>query len=294
MPGKSHSLLVAVGVASVATWMIAPGTPVAIQAATTDVLADTDGDFLPDVVEWAVLTSATHADTDGDFVPDFIEVVQRGAPRQASFSLAVDHEMRVVVTAPPCGSPDQTSWLHLFVRFASAQTPVSGFGVWFETPLVPGLQLPLDGLFAGEMVVRERSTPEDGQWLQVSVPMAATSFLQALTPCSIHAAATLGGRNLHTAVNLIDVQGTVASILPFGNGRFAIQSIAPPVNAANLSNKVCLLDLAEVGSGPGGTVYEVVDADCEDCNELECGVSCPQSVGWILTIPGGIDVLTGG
>jgi hypothetical protein len=59
------------------------------------------------------------------------------------------------------------------------------------------------------------------------------------------------------------------------------------------TNKVCVLDLNEVGSGPGGVVYEIVDADCQDANELECGAGCSQSIGSILTIPGGQAALRG-
>jgi hypothetical protein len=44
----------------------------------------------------------------------------------------------------------------------------------------------------------------------------------------------------------------------------------------------------EAGSGPGGTVFEVMAASCEDCNDVECSSQCPQSVGWVVTIPGGL------
>jgi hypothetical protein len=293
MVGKLTVLLLAFGAASTATWALLPATPQTVRAGGSDCLADTDDDFLPDLVEWGVLTSATNPDTDGDGVGDFVEVVQKGAPRCEGEPLALDHEMRLVLTAPPVGSPDQTSWIHLFIRFAAASTPVTSFHVWFETPWAPGLRVPLESLFAGASM-EERITTNQGVWLRASVPLVDASLLQQLLPCGVYAEATIGGQLRQTGVTLLDVQGTIATIVPYGRRRenqFAFQSIAPPACSGPGTNKVCVLDMAEVGSGPGGTVFEITAAECTDSNELECGAGCAQSVGWILTIPGGLAAL---
>ncbi|MEO6596588.1 MAG: hypothetical protein ABIP94_17690 [Planctomycetota bacterium] len=240
-----------------------------------------------DSVEWAVLTSALNPDTDGDTIPDFVEVVQRGAPRHPSFPLALDQEMRIVITAPPLGSLDQTACLHVLVRVVGSAS-VTSFATWLVLPQFPGAQVPLDLLSLSGAVLRDRMTLEDGHWLHVSVPLVSTSIIEQMLPCSLHAQATIGGRILHSCATLIDVQGAISTIVPYDQSRFAVQSIARPPIGGSLSNKVCVLDLTEVTPGPGGTMFLVTHAFCDDCNELECGAGCPLSVGLILTIPGGL------
>ncbi|MBL9079247.1 MAG: hypothetical protein JNL08_17225 [Planctomycetes bacterium] len=265
-----------------------------VDATPTSVLMDTDGDFLPDVVEWAVMTSSTNADTDGDLSPDFVEVVQRGAPRFVDDPLPIDHEMRVVMTAPAGGAAGPTAWLHLLMRFAVDPTKFENFTVWFEPPWAPGLKVPLEGLFSSA-ILSQRNTTTDGIWLCASVPLVSASLLQTLLPCGIYGRALIDGRQVEAGVSLLSMQNETVCMVPFGprgSDQFAFQSIAAATASTSTgTNRVCVVDLREVGSGPGGTVFEVSAADCVDCNELECSPSCAQSVGWLVTIPGGLATL---
>jgi hypothetical protein len=293
MLGKKLSSLLAAFVAVTATWWALPSERATAHAWELGILEDTDNDFLPNCVEWAVMTNSSSPDTDGDGIGDFVEVVQRGQPREPSAPLALDQEMRIVVTGPGIGSGPQTAWVHLFFRFVGAVPPISSFDVWVDLPQYPGLRVPLSILAEGDIVFRDRLTAQDGYWVQVSVPIVSISFLQLFLPCSFHAEASIGGRYVHTGVQVIDMQGVVSTLVPYRE-HFAIQAITPnPGSPTAVSNRVCLIELEEVGSGPGGTIYQVVDAFCDDCNELECDASCPQSIGWILTIPGGLATLGG-
>lgn len=287
------ALVLALGFAGATTWWIAPAERQRIDAGTPSVLTDTDGDFLPDVVEWVVMTNAAEPNSDGDDTCDFVEVVQDGSPRYADDPMALDHEMRVVLTSAAPGSGDQTSWLHVLMRFATESANVSAFSVWFEPPWAPGLRLPLESLFAGALF-EQRVTPNEGTWMRASLPLLSSGMLQTLLPCGFYGEVVVDGQIRRTGTTLLDLQGDVVTVVPFGSrssDRFAFQTIAPPLAAMSASNRVCVIDLREVGSGPGGTVFEVAAADCEDCNELECGASCAGSVGWILTIPGGMSAL---
>jgi len=300
MAGSARFSLLAFAAALSAAWWSLPREPHCIQATTANPLEDTDGDFLPDQVEWAVMTSAASADTDGDTVCDFIEVVQRGRPRQPNFPPPLDHEMRIVVSSPGPMVTDQTTWLHVMVRFVETAIPVDQFAIWFETPLAPGVRIPLDGILLAAPTITTRTTPVDGVWLMVSAPLVAVSVLQQVLPCSIQCEGFFGGRHVRTGVSLFDVQGSVCTLVPFAvptqhyeNPGFAVQTIGvTPATVVDM-NKVCVLDLVEVGSSAGGTIFEVASAECVDCNELECGTGCGGSVGWLITIPGGTAVLTG-
>lgn len=277
-------------VAGALTWR----TPAPVVRATeTDPLLDSDDDFLPDCVEWAVLTSTSNPDTDGDLIPDFVEVVQRGTPRLPSAPHPVDQEMRVVVTGPPVGS-NGTAWLHLFLRMVEPGTPLTSFDAWLELAMFPGVRLSFDMFSLGPATFRQRDAGAQGVFVQLSVPLISVGLLHQILPCSIHAESVLGGRLIHSGVGLFNVQGSIATVVPFDGARCAVQTIAPVVGGGGLSNRVCLLDLEDVGSGPSGTNYIVRKACCEDCNELECVLpSCAGSVGWVITIPGGLGALNG-
>ncbi|MFO1076496.1 MAG: hypothetical protein U1E73_02080 [Planctomycetota bacterium] len=262
------------------------GSTERVAAEGEDSLIDSDGDFLPDAIEWAVLTSPTNPDTDADLIPDFVEVVQRGSPRQPNTPLPIDNEMRVVVTGPSLGCQDPAE-LHLLFRFFGTAVALNSLQTWVEVSAFPGLQIPLSVYSFGSPEIRTRQTANDGLWVIVSVPMASEAILRSLLPCSIGATADLGGRVVHAGVRLVDIGGVTSSLVSFGDGRWVFQSIGQQPITNLGSNRVCVLTLESAGSGPGGSLYQIVDADCEDCNELECGPSCQQSIGWVIPVPGG-------
>lgn len=279
-------------VAAALAW---PSETRVVHATGGDALADTDGDFLPDSVEWIALTSAANGDTDDDGVGDFLEFVQRGLPRQASEPMPLDHEMRIVVTGAQPGAASDAAWLHIFIRRAEAAAPLTSFTAWLELPLLPGVQLPFDPFALPGADCAMRDAGNDGQWLRFSAPLLGAPLLQAILPCSFHAVAAIGGRTVQSGFKAFDAQGAVATLSRFRADGYAVQSIAPPANpAGGSSNRVCVLELQEIGAGPGGTLFSVVDADCEDCNELECVLTnCAQSIGWVISVPGGSGTLGG-
>jgi len=298
--------LVSVGLATAAAWRASQHSiPLrAEEPASTWLLADSDDDFLPDVVEYAILSSANSNDTDGDGSQDFVEFVQKGRPSLAGDPLPVDQEMRVLVTGSPAGSGLDVVWFHVFLRVVDSTKLVRGFETWIEWPWLPGEQLSFDMLSLGPPIYRERSTPNQGTWVSLSVPVASVGLVQSLCPMSVCAQAKVGGRRIRSVSPIYDIAGELRSLVPFGTG-YALQQLYPaPLPSlfdsvgssisSSLSNRVCVLELAEAGIGPGGALYEVVAADCQDCNDVECSTACGDAVGWVLTLPGGLPALDSG
>lgn len=302
MHPKSTVRLMAVGLATtLVAWSI-PDNTVAAGGTEGECAAslDSDGDFLPDAVEWVMLTNAHSADTDADGSTDFVEVVEAGLPRHSSPSLPADQQMRLILTGPSPGSSDPRTWMHVFHR---VMTPVNGAGVsaiqtfdmWLEGPLWPGLEFPLNAFASGEVVYRERSTPNDGIWIQLSIPLVSEALLHGVLPCTICTETTVSGQVLTSGQKLINAGGSIASLVPYSPGLFVLQTLTPfaPTPLPAESNRVCVLEMQEQSTGVSGTSYLVVSADCEDANELECSASCQASVGWNIIIPGGTQMIGG-
>ena len=101
---------------------------------------------------------------------------------------------------------------------------------------------------------------------------------------------------LPTKMPIIDRQGVTCTLVPYGSSLYAVQSITPFVmgSTSTVNNRICVMRLQSVGSGSGGPTFQVVGAECQDCNDLMCGVDCANSVGQIITLPGGPGSITGG
>jgi hypothetical protein len=289
------SILLATALAAVGL-VFSSSEPQRLRADVTSIDLDTDGDFLPDCVEWVCLTSASSANTDLDGAGDFVEVVQKGRPRQANAALPADHEMRIVVTSNPTANGNEVI-LHLLFRFMGGPELLNQFDCYAELGAVPGLRIPLSTLSLQPVSVQQRVVPGEGLWVRYSVSLVSEQVLRSVLPCSIGSSAVIGSRSVETTIPLFEQGGSTCSVVPFAPGLFAIQSVSAPVAGAVgalPNNRVCVLQLQPIGGGSGGSAFLVSGAECQDCNDLVCGVECAASVGTVVVLPGGPGSITGG
>jgi len=270
-----------------------------MEATTPAYLADTDGDFLADVIEWAVLTNSTRPDTDADGISDFVEVVQFGTPLHAGLPSAQDHEMRTVVTVEDDPFLGEIVWMHFLFRFMGVGGQSVQLDPWIE---LMGARVPFGLQFGSQNVfLEQRVDPYEGHFAVLSTRLADRATLQSLLPCTFGADARIGTRTLRVGTHTFDLDGQFSHLVPIGapgpnGGGFAVQQSGAPQEDSNPfanSNKLCVMQLRRVGTAPGGILFETRDPNCEEASGLECSVKCPQAEGWTITLPDGLGPLTG-
>ena len=267
-----------------------------LSANSGDYLADTDGDLLPDVVEWAVLTHDQLSDSDGDGIGDFLEVVQFGAPLQYGQPMAQEHEMRPVITLEVGNNGQEFVWVHLLFRFmGSGTSQLQGLVPWVSTggQVIPfSISPSLSGF-----TVKAVMDPLDGVMVIVSTRLVDLQTFHALLPCTVGADAQIGAVAYSAGTYLGIHEAELVHLVPLGPKGFALHSPGRQGGDSSQSgytNKICVIQLEEVGTSSAGTVYEAVDPDCEPASGLRCSVRCKESGGWTIILPKGVTTITGG
>jgi len=297
MSHKTFLLLLASGL--LAWSALSSGTvlePVELEATQSPYLVDNDGDLLPDVVEWAVLSHRSSPDGDNDGVEDFVEVVQFGDPIVPGQPQAQDHEARTVVTIERRpGGPD-VLWCHFLFRLMGGGPDVVPVALhpWIE---VRGTRLPFGlAINSPAVQIQQYSHATEGHWAILSAELGDAASLRSLGAVVFGADATIGTTQLRV--------GTYGTVTPSGRfvhfvprpGAFALQSSTSQQDELDpffRSNKLCVLDLELVGHSPVGSVFETRNSRCEEAAGLDCSAQCPQSEGWTVTLPDGLGPLTG-
>ncbi len=281
------------------TWASVRNENVVRAASGADPFRDTDGDLVPDMLEWVVFSDPTRADSDGDGQDDFLEITQHTAPFAFTAAKPFDHEMRLLVSEFNGAEDGQGEiWLHCLFRFASGMPSIDWFLPQIHTT---GVSVPIGELF-GQTPFRITMLPANGggSYAVLTMLLARTSEFAHLLPCTVSARASVGGRVFVTGSYVMSVGGSATALMPAGldsiSDRFMLQTLSDSSSSSSFfrRNKVCEMELAVIGSTPGGHICEVNRAACEPANGLKCNVSCDQSAGAMIFVPDGLTTITGG
>lgn len=267
-----------------------------LAAEEADPLADTDGDLLPDSLEWVTLTDPGCADTDRDGVDDFLQTVQHRGPG-STVPRPVQDEVRVLVSSAKNGQ-ETDFYVHMLFRFVGNRIGnVQQMTPFITVGTTNPVSVPIMALIgSGRLVVRSNYTPATGTYIAISARIARSGEIAALLPATIGASATIDGRDYTSGSYVAIADNQLVAFVPV-EGSFLAQPINGGEGANNPywnSNSVCMLKMNVVGSGLAGSLCEVNAAECEVANGLRCAPSCRGSVGKLVFVPDGLGTLTGG
>lgn len=256
---------------------------------------DTDGDMLPDALEWVLMSDPTKVDSDGDGEDDFLSAVQHGMPAPK------DHEMRVAVHAWGGGL-----YLDLMVRWFPGEDP-GDVVVFLETQQQ---RMSINHVFLFQLAeLKIKSVEREGDYLFASARLCDLDQVKPLLPCTLGVDGSIGGKQMASGIVLDEVDGEVVGLVPLPD-TYAQAFALHPIDGGSFAqaadnedgpgsgngttvggprrfwqgSKTCEMQLVPVGSGGGSTVTEVSDARCSGAPTLRCAPSCADWTGKIYVI----------
>jgi hypothetical protein len=264
-----------------------------------ELFEDTDGDLLPDALEWVLLSDPTQMDSDGDGIDDFLEASQFAPLLQRGQQLPMDNELRAAVygVTAPDGTPHVM--LSLMVRVVQGGPMTIRPFVDFQ-----GQRFDISQLFWSQVAdANLHSDPNEGTYAIASAWLGPAEQIRPLLPLAIGVEGSIGGRGFINGSVLMDASGSIATLVtpPGQSGQsglvtaFALHPIDsqdPEVASRGSfwqSSKTCLLSLVSAG----GSANEVADASCTGSPTLLCAPNCTSMKGGVIVVPSGLPFLTG-
>jgi hypothetical protein len=291
------TLLIVVCCAAVVAWQLAStgADRVALAASGPSALVDTDGDLVPDSIEWLMQTDPEEPDTNGDGVDDFLAILCYGNLLQRMAIPEPKNRMRVVVTSARENGV-KSVWLHMMVRFIVTQT--SG-GIYLDPYIdVNGIRASLVPLLGQGSISLVTKKTHDGFYVCISCKLVNEASLVWLLPCTLGAELIFDRVHINTGTYLVNSGGSPHAMLPSTNNTFILQPINADArfqepNPFWKGGRVCTMKLAIVSSSPNGHLCEVISAECKPAAGLRCASSCGSNVGQPVFVPGGLGTISG-
>lgn len=273
--------------------------PEALHAApeTIDPVKDSDGDLLPDALEWVLLTDSMSKDTDSDGTDDFVEVVEQRSPvtKDEDTPLPVDSFRTLFMTSFEGEDQHRVLWLHLLFRFPSGQlSDLTGLSLFFD---YDGHKVDLTPLlYTCTQALETRFETRQGLLVRLTLKLPEPAGLSKLMPATFGSYARINNA-FHTAgVPMFHLGGSYHTLAMVSATQMILQAASSGEVQSTFWNKgkACAMSLSLVGSSPGWRICEVEKADCEVVFQGACSDSCKKSVGQMVLVPDGTPLIEGG
>ncbi|MHC5062640.1 MAG: hypothetical protein ACYTG5_01545 [Planctomycetota bacterium] len=306
MSQKSRATLATAGLAVAASLLaLAPSfeAPQA-RASQGELFPDTDGDLLPDALEFGTFSNPALVDSDGDGIDDFLATVMhlRSDPL-ASTAGVQDHEMRILLSSETREDGARALWMHMLFRFVGDTIPpIERLDPYIDWRT---WRLPLSQLVGyGQSEIRFKQHPDHGLFVLVNLELGTEDDIRFIRPhtYTIGVDASLDGKETSSGVFIQSIEdptgGDVfASLVPMNSGQVSYQFLnqGDSENPFWSSDRICIMTLEVFSRGTEGHICEIIDAACEPLEgNFRCPPTCPQTVGTLMFFPAGMTTIFGG
>ncbi len=260
-------------------------------------LLDSDGDLLPDKLEFVTHSDASLADSDGDGRSDFVELIDYSTPLYKDQPRVFGpNGFRVLVHTTEFGPKNQqVLWIHFLFRFQSGLlSDLRGLAVFLD---IGGHRYALDDLLVTSFVeFVHKSDPVRGLLTRTTVAIPLPAGFQNLAPLTIGSYAMIHRRVYRAGSMLFYGDGAYHTLVPTSASSAVLQVTSPtPRNPFWASSRTCVLELEIQGAGRSGHICEVKKASCKPSQaSRRCMPGCSGMGGTTFIVPDGIGLILGG
>jgi hypothetical protein len=257
---------------------------------------DTDGDLLPDALEWTLLSDPTKKDTDGDGISDFVEAVEFTSPiERNSTGAPVDSYRLLFATTLDSKTQQRFLWCHSLIRLASGDIKdLKAVNLFFSHNNV---DIDLTSLFYTHtkevLVVKDAA---QGLLIRVAVRMPMPVGFEKLAPGSFASHALINSSILTASAQMFYLGSAFHTFAMVNSKAMILQSAGSGEARTTFwrSGQACVLTLEVIGSSPGWRICEVKKADCKVVYRGSCSPSCLKSTGAAVLVADGTPLVEGG
>lgn len=265
-----------------------------LSAGATRPTTDTDGDNLPDMLEYVAQSDPLRADTDNDGRRDFVEVAEFTSPLTRDAARPMPDAFRLLMNTTEESNGQRIVWLHVLVRIRSGLlSDFKGLSLFLD---YRGQRVSLDPIVPFALAdLGLQADPVHGALIRVSLRIPLLPPLETMSPVTFGGYCDIRNTIHRSGSVLFSIYGDLFTLVPLGETLF--MHAANPVQSTSpfwANNKACTLTMQVQGVGKGWVLCEVEKANCDVSQTMQCVPDCAALKGHTIFVPDGLGLILGG